>query len=36
MQEIINKIIKQNSSLFGTNPIIEKISNYSDYEKNKV
>ena len=26
MQEIINKIIKQNSSLFGTNPIIEKIN----------
>lgn len=26
MQETINKIIKQNSSLFGTNPIIEKIN----------
>lgn len=26
MQEIINKIIRQNSSLFGSNPIIEKIN----------
>lgn len=26
MQKIINKIIKQNSSLFGSNPIIEKIN----------
>lgn len=26
MQEIINKIIRQNPSLFGTNPIIEKIN----------
>lgn len=26
MQEIINKIIRQNSSLFDSNPIIEKIN----------